>query len=268
MSSFGLPDSPSSPAAVAADSASLPSVSQIEKLPKYDGRRDSAVLDSWIYTMGNYLKLLRVPSSSVAFVVSLRLDGAALRWFRSRFPEEAHPTLKWDEISAGLVSAFRPINDERLMRNEFVRLRQTGKASEFVDRLRELQIVLPLIRLWFPRLPPRDFRFCSSGPSGSSSRAVSSGPVSNDPMDIDAVRISPPTSPNELNAAAATPASAADKSGITLEIVRKGVVPRLATYQCSTFTSQCLCLGIPRLVMELIPRLLLLLPRLFLPLFQ
>jgi hypothetical protein len=114
----------------------------ISKPDTFDG--NATLIDSWIYSMRNYLLLANIPVEQQVPVVTTYLKGNAQNWLVHLSPEDKSKCLSLDNFFTQLVSFFRPVNFIQATRRQLNELQQRGfDLIKFNSRFNQLVQKLP-----------------------------------------------------------------------------------------------------------------------------
>ena len=114
----------------------------ISKPDTFDG--NATLIDSWIYSMRNYLLLANIPVEQQVPVVTTYLKGNAQNWLVHLSPEDKSKCLSLDNFFTALVSFFRPVNLIQATRRQLNDLQQRGfDLIKFNSRFNQLVQKLP-----------------------------------------------------------------------------------------------------------------------------
>ena len=109
----------------------------------FHGERDINTLEHWMFTLGEYFRLVgMVDEEQRIQYTGLLLRGAALAWYRSVRREETVGAT-WDAFMADLRANFCPINATKRARDRLATIRQTGTLQEFVRDFRSVCLEIP-----------------------------------------------------------------------------------------------------------------------------
>ena len=115
----------------------------------YEGKRDSLVVETWLYQLDVYLNLLQVANpnvvldenSRVMFATTL-LKGHAANWWYMLVQAGQAPN-QWENFKTALRNEFVPQNSERRNRDKLRVLRQTASVAGYLTAFRNLVIAIP-----------------------------------------------------------------------------------------------------------------------------
>ena len=113
---------------------------KVEKPETYDGAKHRDV-DTWLFQVGEHMRLTGVPAASrVGYAASL-LRGHAAMWWRE-LCESGNRLDDWDEFVRDLRRQFRMDNLTRRARDDLYALRQKEKepVSDFLHKFRQVCI--------------------------------------------------------------------------------------------------------------------------------
>ena len=119
------------------------------KLGPFEGKRDSLVVETWLYQLDVYLNLLQVANpnvvldenSRVMFATTL-LKGHAANWWYMLVQAGQAP-VQWESFKTALRNEFVPQNSERRNRDKLRVLRQTASVAGYLTAFRNLVIAIP-----------------------------------------------------------------------------------------------------------------------------
>jgi len=114
----------------------------ISRPDNFDG--NATLIDSWIYSMRNYLLLANIPVEQQVPVVTTYLKGNAQNWLVHLSNEDKSKCLTLDNFFTALVSFFRPVNLVQATRRQLNELQQRGfDLIKFNSRFNQLVQKLP-----------------------------------------------------------------------------------------------------------------------------
>ena len=109
---------------------------KLERPEAFEGAKHQDV-DTWLFQVGEHLRMLNIPApSQVAYAASL-LRGNAAMWWRERCEAGVRPA-DWDAFCATLCAQFRVENLARRGRDELASVQQYARESvaDFLFRFR------------------------------------------------------------------------------------------------------------------------------------
>lgn len=117
----------------------------------YSGERDMNVLNSWVFTMECYLRIMLTKEELWVDLASTYLGGVANTWFQTWYPlavegikvvkaDASH--VPWEVFVHNLKQAFQPPNHHQHLRDRWFHLKQTGSVAEYVHEFRALKLQL------------------------------------------------------------------------------------------------------------------------------
>lgn len=110
------------------------------KPENYTGRKGDVA--GWLFEMGQYLELSRVPHEMRANLAASYLKGSAAVWWRT-IETSPYPIRDWDRFCRELTSVFQPVNDEERARDRLAVVKQTGSVHEYVTKFRGIALRIP-----------------------------------------------------------------------------------------------------------------------------
>ena len=115
----------------------------------YEGKRDSLVVETWLYQVDVYLNLLPVANPNVVvndetkvMIATTLLKGHAANWWYMLVQSGQAPN-QWENFKAALRNEFVPQNSERRNRDKLRVLRQTASVAGYLTAFRNLVIAIP-----------------------------------------------------------------------------------------------------------------------------
>ena len=194
---------------------------------RYSGVKDYTTIENWIASVNSYFALTGAKPPQIYHYLNTNFTDEAAIWFRYNYHEEQAMAITWEDIRAALRNFFTPPNKDRRLHDEWAQLRQTTTVAEYVGRFYKLGMQLPAmesehlldkflrglkpktrmeLELKDPRTLAEAIRLAdrfdsivyrktvSLSPSAASHNSIEyeSG---GEPMQLDAMRIKPKTSP-------------------------------------------------------------------------
>jgi Retrotransposon gag protein/Zinc knuckle len=121
------------------------------KPPTYNGARDMALLQSWVFSMKRYLTLTATPPHVMVELASTFLVDAANTWYQSwevaytnylhiHKPEE--PAIPWDDFVTHITNNFKPPNHQQNLRDRWFNLKQITTVADYVTEFKAIRLQL------------------------------------------------------------------------------------------------------------------------------
>ena len=111
---------------------------KMEKPDSFNGSKEKDV-DTWLFTMDEYMTLLHFNAESFVQYASSFLRGNAALWWREVCENDMRPET-WEDFKVLLREQFRPDNLYRRARDELANLRQKERESipNFLHKFRQV----------------------------------------------------------------------------------------------------------------------------------
>lgn len=114
----------------------------------YDGKRDFLTVNTWIYTIGQYLSLTQLSSPSIqitehnriAFASSYLKGNAAVRWY-NLVNSPSVPT-SWNKFKEFLILEFIPADHTPRARDKLRKLKQTTSVEHYLAEFRNIVLMI------------------------------------------------------------------------------------------------------------------------------
>ncbi len=107
---------------------------------------ESKDIDTWIFSMRNYLFLSNVHPSAHVQTAGTYLRGNAMQWFTFLQPMERQVMLtNFDTFAAALLNYFRPLDIQADARQRLNKITQTGSIAAFNNLFLSITQKLPLM---------------------------------------------------------------------------------------------------------------------------
>jgi hypothetical protein len=114
------------------------------KPPQYDGNRDPAVLDSWLWAMDSYAALTHATNGEIMHFLNINLTGDASAWYHRRYNTDAWIQNTWMMIRAEMKEYFISPNYDRRLRDQWAKCKQVTTVTDYVARLEALATRIPI----------------------------------------------------------------------------------------------------------------------------
>jgi hypothetical protein len=123
------------------------SVSQLTHLKptkpsRYSGVKDYTTIENWIASVDSYFALTGAKAPHVYHYLNTNFTEEASIWFRYHYREDRAATLTWEEVRTALRNFFTPPNKDRRLHDEWAQLRQTTTVAEYVGHFYKLSMQL------------------------------------------------------------------------------------------------------------------------------
>lgn len=114
----------------------------------YDGTREYVTVNTWLYTIEQYLSLTQLSSpntpltdhNKIAFASSYLKGNAAVWWFHIVNSQESPAT--WGAFKARLISEFIPADHCRRARDKLRTLKQTSSVEHYLSEYRNTILMI------------------------------------------------------------------------------------------------------------------------------
>jgi hypothetical protein len=113
---------------------------KLSKPETYSGSSKQDDVSQWLFSMRQYLQLSGANSCDGIIYAASYLRGAAAIWWRLRAQNYGAQGgfQNWEEFETELTKQFRPINAEKLARDQLASLTQLRSVQEYVSRFKSI----------------------------------------------------------------------------------------------------------------------------------
>jgi len=118
---------------------------KLSKPETYSGISRQDDVSQWLFSMRQYLQLSGANSTDGIIYAASYLRGAAAIWWRLRVQNYGAQGgfRNWEEFETELTNQFRPINAEKLARDQLATLTQLRSVQEYVSRFKSICLQIP-----------------------------------------------------------------------------------------------------------------------------
>ena len=118
---------------------------KLEAPPRFNGKRPR--VQEWLVDIWRWMRLMRYPPEDWVDIVATRCEGAASAWMNStmqKIDKRSWSAFEmWSEFYDPFATAIESVIDSEEVRWQLRNLKQTSRATGYVQRFREPQFWLP-----------------------------------------------------------------------------------------------------------------------------
>jgi hypothetical protein len=120
---------------------------KLSKLETYSGSSKQDDVSQWLFSMRQYLQLSGANSCDGIIYAASYLRGAAAIWWLLRAQNYGAQGgfQNWEEFETELTKQFRPINAEKLARDQLASLTQLRSVQEYVSRFKSICLQISIV---------------------------------------------------------------------------------------------------------------------------
>src|SRR5262249_35154713 len=116
----------------------------------FEGRRDGAQVDRWLFQVYQYCEFVKMKDSDRVPFAALFLRGSAATWWQVKATDANRGQVAriqaWKDFKKALMAQFKPANSVERARDKLANLRQTTSVKTYADTFRNLVLEIPGIQ--------------------------------------------------------------------------------------------------------------------------